>query len=150
MKKIVTLLLSFVLFASLVFPVSATGSGEVIYSGELTFENGLRAVETVTVYFSGRASTVTADREMSLYDGDTLVAYIRFEATYRYDGSTVSVVSKSVTNTNTYDGWEYVQNSFTSSGGTVTLDAKITKWFIFNTPFSMTLSCDKDGNISYT
>lgn len=150
MKRIVTLLLSFVLFASLVFPVSATGSGEVIYSGERTLENGLRAVETVTVYSSGRASTVTADREMSLYDGDTLVAYIRFEATYRYDGSTVSVVSKSVTNTDTYDGWEYVQNSFTSSGGTVTLNAKLTKWFIFNTPFSMTLSCDKDGNISYT
>lgn len=150
MKRIVTLLLSFVLLICLVAPVSAVSTGEVIYSGERSLENGLRLVETITVYSNARASTVTAERNGSIYDGDTLVAYIRFVATFRYDGNTVSVVSKTVTNTDTYDGWDYVQNSFTSSGGTVTLNAKITKWFIFNTPFTMTFSSDKDGNISYT
>lgn len=60
------------------------------------------------------------------------------------------MVSKSVTQSDTYDGWSYVQNSLTSSGGTVTLNAKLTKWIILNTSFTMTLSCDEDGNISYT
>lgn len=65
-------------------------------------------------------------------------------------GTSVSVVSKTVTNTDTYNGYGYVQNSFTSSGGSVTLNARLTKWIVLNTPFTMTLSCDKNGNISYT
>ena len=150
MKRIITIImcLSF-LFVSMP-SASAAENREVVFEEEHTLENGLRVVDTVTVSSNNRSSTVTANRERDFYDGDTLVAYICFEATFRYDGSTVSVASKTVTNTDTYDGWEYVQNSFTSSGGTVTLNAKLTKWFILNTSFTMTLSCDKDGNISYT
>lgn len=150
MKRFFSLLLCIaILFLALPY-ASATEPEDVIYSNEYTLENGLTVVDVVTAVSQTRASGKVAYREKSIYDGDTLVAYIRFEATFRYDGSTVSVVSKTVTNADTYDGWDYVQNSFTSSGGTVTLDAKITKWFIFNTPFTMTLSCDKNGNISYT
>lgn len=42
------------------------------------------------------------------------------------------------------------QTSFTSSGGTVTLEGKLTKLLILNDPFTMTLTCDKNGNISAT
>lgn len=150
MKRVMAMFLCLVLVSAFAFPVSAAENEEVVHSEEFILENGLRVIDTITVYSNARSSTVTSSRYRNIYDGDTLVAYIRFEAAFRYDGNTVSVVSKTVTNTDTYDGWEYVQNSFTSSGGTVTLNAKLTKWFIFNTPFSMTLSCDKDGNISYT
>lgn len=150
MKRVIAVFLCLVLASAFAFPASAAENGEVVHSEEFVLENGLRVIDTITVYSNARASTVTSNRYRNIYDGDTLVAYIRFEATFRYDGSTVSVVSKTVTNTDTYDGWEYVQNSFTSSGGTVTLNAKLTKWFILNTSFTMTLSCDKDGNISYT
>lgn len=150
MKKTVSLLVICVLIFTLICPVLATPANEEAYLQEYTLENGLRVVDSITVHSNNRASTTSAERKRSFYDGDTLVAYIRFIADFRYDGSTVSVVSKTITNTNTYDGWSYVQNSFTSSGGTVTLNAKITKWLIFNTPFTMTLSCDKNGNISYS
>lgn len=150
MKKLFSLLVCAIFLISIVPYATAVGQEEIIYSDEYTLENGLAIIDVVTVTSQARASGKTVYREKNIYDGETLVAYIRFEATFRYDGSTVSVVSKTVTNTDTYDGWEYVQNSFTSSGGTVTLSAKLTKWIILNTSFTMTLSCDKDGNISYT
>ena len=81
-------------------------------------------------------------------DGDTVIGIVTIQATFRYDGSTVSVVSKSVTQVETYEGWNYVQSSFTSSGGSVVLSAKLTKWIVLNTSFTMTLSCDKNGKIS--
>lgn len=148
MKKCFSLALCFVMLLVCLIPVQAAGSGEVIDTSELTLENGLVARDTVTVYSQSRSSTITVERERTFYSGDTVVAIITIQATFSYNGSTVSVVSKSVTRTDTYEGWSYKQNSFTSSGGTVTLDAKLTKWLILNTPFTMTLSCDKDGNIT--
>ena len=62
--------------------------------------------------------------------------------------SGVSAVSKAVTQTDTYGGWKYKQQSFTSSGGTFTLEAKLTKLLIYNNPLTMRLSCDTDGNIT--
>ncbi len=55
-----------------------------------------------------------------------------------------------MTNTDTYNGWSYIQDSLTSSGGTVTLNGKLTKWLILSNSFTMTLTCDANGNISYT
>lgn len=150
MKRIVATLLMVVLFVCSIPHVNAAENGTIVYSLESTLENGLTVHDEIVIYTQSRASDITADRKKTIYDGDTVVAIIVLRATFLYDGSTVSVVSKSVSQSDTYDGWEYVQNSLTSSGGTVTLNAKITKWFIFNTPFTMTLSCDKDGNISYT
>ena len=150
MKRSLVLFLSFVLVFILGCPVLAAGAGEVIYSDEYFLENGIRVVDTITVYSNSRANAVSTERDKNLYDGDTLIAHIRFEAAFRYDGSFVSVLYKTVTHTDTYNGWNYVQNFFTESGGTVTLDAKLTKLLIFNIPFTMTLSCDAEGNISYT
>ena len=150
MKRCIVLFLSLVFVFSLGCPVLAAGAGEVIYSDAYFLENGIRVVDSITVYSNSRADAVSAARDNYFYDGDTLVAYIRFEAAFRYDGYNVSVLYKTVTHTDTYNGWSYVQNSFTESEGSVTLDAKLTKWLVFNTPFTMTLSCDENGNISHS
>lgn len=150
MKKTFILIVCFALLLGITPSIHAAGTSEVVYTNEYTLENGLTVQDEVTIYTAVRASDKTASYKRSFYDGDTLVAYIVLQATFAYDGSSVSVVSKSVTQSDTYDGWSYVQNSLTSSGGTVTLNAKLTKWIILNTSFTMTLSCDKDGNISYT
>ena len=122
----------------------------MIYSDAYFLENGIRVVDTITVYSNSRIDAVSAERDKNLYDGDTLIAHIRFEAVFRYDGAFVFVMHKAITHTDTYNGWSYVQNSFTESDGTVTLDAKLTKLLIFNIPFTMTLSCDENGNISHS
>lgn len=150
MKKLSLLLFVIILFASFSFPVYATENSQVIYANETTLENGLTIITEITESSVSRSTDKAYSNTKTIKDGDTIVAIIQITATFRYDGSTVSVVTKGVTRADTYDGWSYVQNSFTSSGGTVTLNAKITKWLIINTTFTMTLSCDKNGNISYS
>ena len=150
MKKFLAVLLSVVILIAGIPSVGAVEQGEQVFYNEYTLENGLTVIDVVTISARTRSTNKSAFRERTFYDGDTRIAYIRFEAEFHYDGNTVSVVSKSVTHTNTYEGWNYVQNAFTSYGGTVSLNAKLTKWLILNTSFVMTLSCDKNGNISYT
>ena len=110
----------------------------------------MTVVDEIAEYANARATGKTYDRTRSFYDGDTLIAVIAFQASFRYNGSTVSVVSKTVTQTDTYSGWSYSQESFTSSGGTVTLEGKLKYLLLFSTtPVSMSLTCDKNGNITY-
>ena len=150
MKKIISLLLCFII----VFPITVSAisynneSGIVILSETKTTEGGFTCVDKLIDISQSRSSDRTYLRKKSLYNGDNLIADIAFPVTFRYDGSSVSVVSKAVTQTDTYNGWNYKQNSFTSSGGTVTLDAKLTKLLLFNVPFTMSATCDANGNIS--
>lgn len=152
MKKLLTLLLSIILLLSLNIGVSAASneSGTVIYLQETATDDGYMIIDKVILHPQlARSGVETATRTKTFYKEDTLIAEIAFTATFRYDGTTVSVMSKAVTRTDTYDGWNYKQQSFTSSGGTVTLTAKLTKLLIFSSsPFTMGLSCDTDGNIT--
>lgn len=87
-------------------------------------------------------------REKKYYDDGALVAEIALTATFRYDGNTVSVVSKSISKCETYDGWSFKQSSFTSSGGTVTLTGKLSKLLVLNASVKISFTCDENGNIS--
>lgn len=117
----------------------------------VSLENEITFVDEVTIESSiTRSTQKTATRTRTFYNGDTHIATIAFQATYQYNGSSVSVVSKSVTQTDTYSGWSYTQDSFTSSGGTVTLSGKLKYLLLFNsTSFTMSMTCDANGNISY-
>lgn len=147
MKRVFAFVLCLLLFGSS-FPVHAT---EALTATTTILENGLRVVDEVTIVSSNARSTEkNATRTKTFYDGDTLIAVISFTATFCYDGTNVSVVSQSVTQTDTYSGWSYKQESFTSSGGTVTLTGKLKYLLIFSTTtFTMNLICDANGNISY-
>lgn len=155
MKRIFAFLTCLALMFSLVTPVCASDhsndTGTVLFYGEEQLDNGLTVTREVVEYAQARTTYgKTAVYRDTFRDGDTVIAIIAFEATFHYDGTTVSVASKSVTQTDTYGGWSFKQSSFTSSGGSVTLAGKLTKWLIFNTSsFTMTLICDKNGNISY-
>ena len=150
MKRLLCVSLSIALLMMAVVRVHATEQKHEVVCQRYDFENGLTMIDEITIYEQTRATDKRADRKKTLLDGNVTIAVIVFEAVFRYDGSNVSVLSKTVTRTDTYEGWSYKQNSFTSSGGTVTLNAKISKLLIFNNSFTMTLSCDKNGNISYT
>lgn len=147
MKRAFAFVLCLLLFGSSV-SVHAT---ETSAATTTILENGLRVVDEVTIVSSSARSTEkNATRTKTFYDGDTLIAVISFTATFCYDGTNVSVVSQSVTQTDTYSGWSYKQESFTSSGGTVTLTGKLKYLLIFSsTTFTMNLICDPSGNISY-
>ena len=148
MKKFLSLVLCLVLLTSIFCPAYAAEQAEVIYSEVILLEDDVTVLDEIIVTSSPRSTDKTATRRKTITKGDTVIGIIAFQATFRYDGSTVSVISKSVTQTDTYDGYSYKQTSFTSSGGTVTLEGKLTKLLIFSTSFSMSLTCDENGNLS--
>jgi len=155
MKRFLAFIACFALMVSLAVPACASDYsmkvGTTLFYGEEQLDNGLTVTREI---FENTKARTTYGRTVvyrdTFRDGDTVIAIIAFEATFHYDGTSVSVASKSVIQTDTYNGWNYKQTSFTSSGGTVTLNAKLTKLLIFNNPFTMTLTCDKDGNVSYS
>jgi len=149
MKRVFALVICFAVLLSAI-PAQASEEVCATFVTETVLDNGFIVISELYLSQNARATEKTATNKRTIKDGDTVIAIIAMTATFRYDGTNVAVVSKSVTQSDTYDGWSYVQNSFTSAGGTVTLSAKLTKWIILNTSFTMTLSCDKDGNISYT
>ena len=155
MKKAFALALCLLLLVQGILPASgaalstAEPAGTLLYRQETVLENGLTLIDEVYEYVQGRATDKTGRRTATVKNGDTVLGVIAFEAVFRYDGSAVSVVSKTVTRTDTYEGYSYKQSSFTSSGGTVTLAGKLTKLLIFNHSFTMSLTCDVNGNLSY-
>lgn len=153
MKRIIAFLCCLFLITSISPSASATHSTtdeNIVFYSQSDLGNGLVVIDEVIECTNARSANKTYERKKTLTYNGTTVGIIAIRGTFSYDGSTVSVVSKSVTQTDTYDGWSYKQNSFSSSGGTITLDAKLTKLLVMNIPFTMTLTCDKDGNISYT
>ena len=97
-------------------------------------------------FFKKALESVDASK-LPLAEGETLESLCKEVFPVIFDAK---IMAKRVNQADTYEGWSYKQNSFTSSGGTITLDAKLTKLLVMNIPFTITLSCDKDGNISYT
>lgn len=148
MRRFFVVLLCAILLVGSIHPCSATEE-QVIYSTEEFWDGDVRVVEVIYLSVdSTYATDKTYTRQREYYYGDTLIADIAITGTFRYTGSSVSVVSKSVSRSETYDGWSFKQSSFSSSGGTIALTGKLTKLLIFNADVNMSLTCDKNGNIS--
>lgn len=149
MKKICTFFLCAFLLFNLCTPCSAASEEEVIYCSQTDLGNGIICTEVITVSEpQTRSSTKTATTKRTYTYSNETIAVISVTGTFSYNGSTVSVISKSISECETYDGWSFKQSSFTSSGGTITLDGKLTKLLIFNANLSISLSCDPNGNIT--
>ena len=151
MRKLTVLILAIILLLNLNLGAFAASdeAGTVIYFQETNTEDGIVIIDKILLSPQfARSNTETATRTKSFYREGALIAEIKFAATFRYDGSSVSVISKAVTQTDTYSGWNYIQQSFTSSGGTVTLEGKLRKLLVLNVPFTMGLTCDVNGNIT--
>lgn len=152
MKKFLCSVCCIVLLAAMVMPIFAVEVSEdnmqVVSREESVLDSGIRVIIETSVSQEARAANRTYSRTGTYYWGDTMIAKITIQGTFYYDGSTVRVVSKSVTQSTTYDGWSYTQKSFTSSGGTITLEGKLSKLLVLNQAVEMSLSCDVNGNIT--
>lgn len=150
MKKALVLLLCLFSLLNFISPVAVAQSFPLVTYKETTLDNGIVIIDNLTPLDTIRSNDTTYARTRTVKQNSATIAVIVLVATFRYDGNSVSVLSKSVTQSDTYDGWNYKQNSLTSSGGTVTLDAKLTKWLVMNIDIDMSITCDKNGNISWT
>lgn len=149
MRRIWIFLLCLLLCIGFTTPCTAATDVDVISYHEEDLGYGFAMSEIITLV---NANSRSMDRAASKYReytyNDEVIARIEISCVFRYDGSAVSVVSKSISQCDTYNGWSFKQSSFTSSGGTVTLTGKLNKFLILNASVNMSLTCDKNGNIS--
>ena len=148
MKRFLSLVLSIFLLIALSAPAFASECPTVLSTQRADLGNGITVTKEVILHSQARATERSATARLTIDEDGVVIAQIAFRATFRYDYTTVSVVSKSILQTDTFEGWNYKQTSFTSSGGTVSLTGKITKLLVLKHPFDLTLTCDAYGNIS--
>lgn len=150
MKKVSTLLLCMLLICSLLVPAAAqdTVSAQTVSTQTIDLGDGWTVTEELIINDQARTASRAATKKQSFSKNGEAIADIAITGVFRYDGSTVSVSSKVVSQKDTYNGWSFTQNSFTSSGGTITLTGKLTKPLRVSGSVNIKLTCDKNGNIS--
>lgn len=151
MKRVLSLILCMVSLLVLAVPAFAAEQteGNVVYRDEFTLEDGFTVVREIVDVSFARSAEKTFAQNWKIKNGSTVVANIEITATYHCDGRSVYVVSKTVSRADTYYGWSYTQNYLIAGGGTVTLSATLTKGGK-TMPVTLNMTCDKDGNISYS
>jgi len=146
-KKIIPLFLVVVLFLSSPLCVHATEQDQPFFTETTVLDNGFTIIDEFYEISIQRASSKYGKVVRTIQSEETLIAVIELVARFQYDGSTVTVLEKTVTRADTYNGWQYSQTSLTSSGGTVTLLFKVKK-SVMIFPYSLNITCDVNGNLS--
>ena len=112
--------------------------------------NDIVVTTEFSVYNNTRSTyEKTASVSKTYKKGSETIAKIGISGTFQYDGKTVKVKSKSVTPKTVYSGWSFSQDSFTSSGGKISLLCKLSNFWSSDVPVNISLSCDKNGNIDH-
>lgn len=152
MRKSIALLLIFTFLFSYL-PVASNAVDGYQNKNIIVFEDGSYIVIQMDELSSRAASTKSGSKTYNYYDAsDNLEWQAKLSASFTYDGVTSSCTSASCTVT-TYDSkWYEISNSTTRSGNTATTALTMGKKFLGITvskpEYTLTLTCDKDGNLS--
>ena len=150
MKRFISVCICLALFFVLLLPVQAAEESRstVISQKEYILDNGLTVIEEITETTYARSSTKYGEKRAEVKYGDTTIAIVIISGQFGYDKTKAWVISKNQVQVDTNDGWSYQELSYTSSGATISLTYKLTKLLVVNNTYSMSLTCDKDGNFS--
>lgn len=156
MKRFLAVLCCLTLILAMALPAAAAdpAEGNVLYEHREDLGDGIVLVERVVELpgLSRASGSRTASKTRSYYSFNTLIAEITITATFSYTGSKVTVTSKSVDSTATYNGWAFHQSSILTTGGgstgSVTLKGSLKKGSLTPITVELVLSCDANGNIS--
>lgn len=111
-------------------------------------------IETVITESVSRASgTKTGSKAQRLVDSDgTELWNIRLQGTFSYNGTSATCTNAVCTVTVSADNWYVVSKSAGKSGATASAEVTMGKKFLGITiskpEYSLTLTCDKNGNLS--
>lgn len=152
MKKLISIVMTISILMGISAPCFAadTPQKNPVYTSIEELPGDVTVVtEIFEINSAARSSETDGTARKTYYDrDDNVIAVIAITGTFSYDGSTVKVASKSITREDTYDGWKFSKSSFTGSGGTIRLSGKLTKTGETSVSVSLSLTCDKNGNIS--
>ena len=127
---------------------SANDSAEII-----SLENGDYIVVTTEVYETRATQTKSANRKYSYTTSSGDVEWvITLNGTFTYTGTTSACTASSCTVTVNDSSWYVVSKSASKSGSTaaanVTMGRKVLGITITKKDYTLTLTCDKNGNLS--
>lgn len=156
MKRLFSVLLCMMVFVGAVTPAKAVEeadlSEQVTVEEETIVEDSVSGEEeAIAPLATTKTRVVTTTKTYSV--SGKVIAKIALRAKFAYDGSSVRVVSKQVTQKDTYDGWKFTQTSLTgsggfTSGGKVTLKGNLKKTGVETVSVTITITCSKSGTIS--
>lgn len=153
MKRVISLFLT-MLTILMVLPITALGVEEAQETEDIIWTDDGGYIVITTQSAQTRASgTRTESRMGTYYDSKDNVEWrITLTATFTYNGTTSSCTAASCDVT-IYDSmWYLISKSVTKSGNTatatVTLGFKVLGVTVSKPTYTLSLSCDKDGNMS--
>lgn len=151
MKKSFTLFLAVLMILSLL-PVQAfAADSTVTYDDDGGYTVVTIEKDPQNVTRAGNTVSGSAKYEYFSADGD-LQWKIVLHATFTYNGSTSSCTSVNSLTVKVYDdGWSLDSKSYSKSGNTATGNVTMAKKLLVGSgkvPITLTLSCDKNGNLS--
>ena len=151
MKKVLSLVVSFLLILTMAVPVSAA---ETVVSEEITyFEDGSYLITTTVQSLSRAANTTTGFTRKSFVDASGYTCWRAvLTGTYSYDGTTAtctgSTIEVYIYNNDFYAITKSAGKSGASATGTFTIARTVIGITIERNTYSMTLTCNPNGTLS--
>ncbi len=149
MKRILAFLLSAILLFTAIGTASAASTETRVFYEEQSLGDGFAVTSEIVVHETlGRASTKTATNTQTFTHNGNVIAVIAITGTFSYNGTSCSVISKSISRLDTYSGWKFTQTFFSSEGGAIGLVGELDHLLYKAVEVSFSLICDNFGNIS--
>lgn len=144
---------SYLIIGMLIFTMFPVNSAAAENSKVTYLENGCYIVETLTEFTARSARETTGTKARTYYNSDgTALWKAVLTGTFTYDGTSATCTSASVSVTVYDSGWYTISKSASKSGNTasatVTMGYKTLGVTTDKVTTNLTLSCDKDGNLS--
>lgn len=149
-KRILSTILTVLMLVAL-FPLDV--SAAQVENNTIFLENGDH-IKITTEYILVRATnTRIGNKYLTYYDSDDNVEWeAKLNASFTYDGTSSACTSASCTVTIYDSKWYEISNTTTRSGNTATTQLTMGRKFLGITvskpEYTITLTCDKDGNLS--
>lgn len=150
MKKVLSILFAALFLLMLIpsAPAKAETTTDVVY-----FEDGSYVVTVLQEYSTRSSNQKTASKSSTLYDPNGgSVATLTVHGTFRYDGITVTCTASSYTYQIHNSSWSFSSGSASKSGNTATAKGtfarKVLGITVDSKTLTVSLSCDKNGNLS--
>lgn len=145
---ILALAISFSLFSTSVYAVEEAENVSTI-----TFDDGSYLTITVEERSARATNTTNGYKTYTFYDSTDNVEWkAKLSASFTYNGTTSTCTSGSCTVTIYDHKWYEISNTTTRSGNTATTELTLGQKFLGVTiskpQYTITLSCDKDGNLT--
>lgn len=133
------------------FPVNV--SAAQTHESIITFDDGSYLQITIEDISTRATNTRTANKYLTYYNSSDEVEWeAKLTASFTYTGTTSSCTSASCSVTVNDSAWYVVSKSASYSGNTATANLTMGKKFLGITidkpEYTITLTCDKDGNLS--